>query len=720
MITLTKDGSAIKFTFDDSQHYLTGDGVIEVPVNSLALVTDESDMVTFKKAASNDIFISALYSDFGMSKSELIAWYKNNMVSSGGGGSVSGDVYTKSETDEKIAEATSGKADTSAVTASIAAAVSGLAPYSAVTEDIDEALEDYYDKDEIDAAFSSVTESEQVTATALNDLNDRADTIEQVTAIALNDLNDNKANIDDVYAKVSGLTIELDGETPRIYLEKESDGTIYEALMNDSGFDSYLETEDGSTYDTNFAFGLIGQEAHDHPESGISSDRMFNISTDGFYQETDENDDEGGYTRYSSINEFNYATGLQLSQTWYEPDPDNEGEYIETTSSIELINNSEGATQIHLTDVDGNELFIEADGFEDGTGKVAWADVATENYVDDEIDAAVSGKADTSAVTSSITAAVSGKQDTLVSGTNIKTINNQSLLGSGNITISGGSGGSNIVEVTQAQYEELVSGGTVDPDALYIITDASEINVSGFVQTSAITTAVTSASTDSQIPTAKAVYDAIPTGGTGASYSAGTNISIDTGNTISCTLPITANTNNNQGWLLFGSGLNVWGSDSNGRYQVVIGKNINNPSTTNGQVAICPSDTTANINSELTGDYPVGIGHRIIAKGNGAVAIGDHSNANGANTLAIGKDTTATGTTKTNINNQITVDTSNQVYISNSANTSTYCVQQKLETTEAALGGLKFVQCTQAQYDALVSGGTVDSSTVYFITGSNS
>lgn len=34
------------------------------------------------------------------------------------------------------------------------------------------------------------------------------------------------------------------------------------------------------------------------------------------------------------------------------------------------------------------------------------------------------------------------KQDTLVSGTNIKTINNQSILGPGNITISGGGGGS--------------------------------------------------------------------------------------------------------------------------------------------------------------------------------------------------------------------------------------------------------------------------------------
>ena len=39
-------------------------------------------------------------------------------------------------------------------------------------------------------------------------------------------------------------------------------------------------------------------------------------------------------------------------------------------------------------------------------------------------------------------AIIKNKQDTLVSGTNIKTINNQSILGSGNITIQGGGGGS--------------------------------------------------------------------------------------------------------------------------------------------------------------------------------------------------------------------------------------------------------------------------------------
>ena len=42
-------------------------------------------------------------------------------------------------------------------------------------------------------------------------------------------------------------------------------------------------------------------------------------------------------------------------------------------------------------------------------------------------------------INSDIDTALSGKQATLVSGTNIKTVNNESLLGSGNITIQGGS-----------------------------------------------------------------------------------------------------------------------------------------------------------------------------------------------------------------------------------------------------------------------------------------
>ena len=69
-----------------------------------------------------------------------------------------------------------------------------------------------------------------------------------------------------------------------------------------------------------------------------------------------------------------------------------------------------------------------------------------------------------------------GAQEQLVSGTNIKTINNQSLLGSGNISIIGGSGGggnvssttiNTLVSISEADYEALA---TKDSSTLYIVT----------------------------------------------------------------------------------------------------------------------------------------------------------------------------------------------------------------------------------------------------------
>lgn len=78
----------------------------------------------------------------------------------------------------------------------------------------------------------------------------------------------------------------------------------------------------------------------------------------------------------------------------------------------------------------------------------------TNYYTKTETNTLLGGKADTATtytkteVDNAITAGTSTKQDTLVSGTNIKTINNTSLLGSGNIDIQGGSGG------------KAVSGGT--------------------------------------------------------------------------------------------------------------------------------------------------------------------------------------------------------------------------------------------------------------------
>ena len=86
---------------------------------------------------------------------------------------------------------------------------------------------------------------------------------------------------------------------------------------------------------------------------------------------------------------------------------------------------------------------------------------------------------------------ISTKQDTLVSGTNIKTINGTSLLGSGDITIEGGSGSVDLtdyytksetnelvnpkisqVTLTQAEYDALQ---TKEENVLYIISDAEDL-----------------------------------------------------------------------------------------------------------------------------------------------------------------------------------------------------------------------------------------------------
>src|SRR5574344_1966419 len=56
---------------------------------------------------------------------------------------------------------------------------------------------------------------------------------------------------------------------------------------------------------------------------------------------------------------------------------------------------------------------------------------------------------------------ISTKQDTLVSGLNIKTINNNSILGSGNLVIAGGSG-SNVEKIDYSYTNTPISGIKVD------------------------------------------------------------------------------------------------------------------------------------------------------------------------------------------------------------------------------------------------------------------
>lgn len=145
-----------------------------------------------------------------------------------------------------------------------------------------------------------------------------------------------------------------------------------------------------------------------------------------------------------------------------------------------------------------------------------------------------------------------GKQPTLVSGTNIKTINNESLLGEGNINIQGGSS-VNVVQATGTSTSDVMSQdavtkafktytlsagssayGKIDSWEWRSPRNGSILKIHNFalngkfplskeegdantdyegyfnfhlVETSAVTTSMSSTSTDTQVPSAKAVYD---------------------------------------------------------------------------------------------------------------------------------------------------------------------------------------------------------------------
>ena len=102
MITVSKQENGVLFTFTNSDKYLYGSGTIEVPFNSLSIIQDESDNITLRKSASNDIFLSARYdTDFGYaSKEEAVNALKEILYDEAG--------ISEEEVQEMIDAATSG------------------------------------------------------------------------------------------------------------------------------------------------------------------------------------------------------------------------------------------------------------------------------------------------------------------------------------------------------------------------------------------------------------------------------------------------------------------------------------------------------------------------------------------------------------------------------------------------------------------------------------
>ena len=70
MISINKQGNAIVIEFTDNDKYLFN-GKIELAPNELIVVTDDSEMATFKKASNGDVLFSQLISDIQIAGSPV-------------------------------------------------------------------------------------------------------------------------------------------------------------------------------------------------------------------------------------------------------------------------------------------------------------------------------------------------------------------------------------------------------------------------------------------------------------------------------------------------------------------------------------------------------------------------------------------------------------------------------------------------------------------------
>lgn len=157
------------------------------------------------------------------------------------------------------------------------------------------------------------------------------------------------------------------------------------------------------------------------------------------------------YGSPASISELTSGTYYVPANTTIRYIPSNTTDLIQPSiDTILTILDIGGHKQFLYYDMVSNELYIKY-GTEASYGVTTAFKFSSNggiaDYVINSLDSsstsrALSANMGRSLYTSlqNLTVTVSGKQDALVSGTNIKTINNQSLLGSGNITISGGGG----------------------------------------------------------------------------------------------------------------------------------------------------------------------------------------------------------------------------------------------------------------------------------------
>ena len=482
MIKISKQNNSLIVEGIDNVFY-PNNGDNSYPLNSLIVVTDNSDMATFRSVATNDVLFSGLIQNItingeAVTKDNIIQKFdavSNSSTGGGGGGTV--DAYTKEEADNKFAskdelsnvQTVANDADTKvdALTPRVEGVetamndkqdllVSGTNIKTInnqsilgegnleVSGEVD--LTNYYTKTEADTKFATVTGFNEQAAdiSALETaMNGKQDTL--VSGTNIKTINGNSI-LGEGNLVIEGGDVDLSN----YYTKTETDtklGTKQNTLVSGTN----IKTINGESVlgegNIEVSGGIKTYEASEIPSVLLKElkDAVSNVLQKkdyGKYTTTDvtpisqflSNLSNGDYLKLYNGNEHKLqfiGNKIVGSDFYYYFNiivvgPGNTkiySNYITVTvlSSQIYVGNNKSVEVAKITDIPNTDNFASKDEL------TAVETVA--NNADAKADAATSR-------IESVETAMGNKQDTLVSGTNIKTVNSQSILGEGNIEVT--------------------------------------------------------------------------------------------------------------------------------------------------------------------------------------------------------------------------------------------------------------------------------------------
>lgn len=426
MINIQKIGNAIVIDFTDNDKYLHN-GTIEVAPNELMVVIDESDMATFKKMSNGDTLFGQLINQIqiqgeAVTKDNIIDKFGMIGFTSGGGGgavnSVNGQTGDVIITAKGLGAITKTDADAAYASKSeLEEKQEVFQVNSPMAFNRDEATQDLH----LSIDLSGYATKEE--------LADKADTstVESLSGIVANQSTD----ISNLYTQVNQNSGKIVTLNTKVNNKQDTlvSGTNIKTVNGQSLLgNGNIEIEGGGTVDSS-----LSTTSENPVQNKIITAALNGKQTAGDYALKSE----------AATKEELATTNAELehkadkTSVYTKAEADNklatkQATLIQGTNITLSEPNAEGKVTISASQPDITGLATKTELTEGLAGKQDKGNYALKSDLNTlATKEELATKADASALSS--------KQDTLVSGTNIKTINGETILGEGNLTIQGGS-----------------------------------------------------------------------------------------------------------------------------------------------------------------------------------------------------------------------------------------------------------------------------------------